>query len=155
IQATIQTVTALAPQLKVLTDPMATSDNVVNTLQHMLPAEHIETLAWAALNDPATQQVIFDDPEVIQAIEQRYFQGRSLDEVQQILADVPGDIDPATANLRREVAAMRAEKDREVSQARDRAIAERTQGLMNRFFEMPAQQVIAGDFKLVAPEGAT
>ena len=155
IQATIQTVQAMAPQLRVLTDPTATEASVVSTLQSMLPAEHMEALTWAALNSPASQAVILNDPEVRRTIEERLFEGRTIEDVQAILADVPGEVDPERDAMRRELAAIRAEKQRETSERNERAIQERTQGLMTRFFEAPAQQVIVDDFKLVAPEGAT
>lgn len=156
IQATISTVQALAPTLKVLTDPNATQADVVNTLTKMLPAEHMEGLAWAALNDPATQAVIFDDPEVLKAISDRLFDGQSIEDVLTKLASVPEtDVDPEQSAWRQEQKQFRDEQARIKSESAQKAALEQSNQLMTRFFETPAQRVIAEDFKLVAPEGAT
>lgn len=156
IQATISTVQALAPTLKVLTDPNATQADVVNTLTKMLPSEHMEGLAWAALNDPATQAVIFDDPEVLKAISDRLFDGQSIEDVLTKLASVPEtEVDPEQSAWRQEQKQFRDEQARIKSESAQKAAQEQSTQLMTRFFETPAQRVIAEDFKLVAPEGAT
>lgn len=156
IQATLQTMQAAAPLLKVVLDPQSSPVQVVAALQQALPAEHMESVAWAALNDPATQSVIFDDPEVLKTIEEKLFNGRTVQEIQSLLAERPEtEVDPEKEAWRREQAQFRSERERETSERNQRATQERTQQLMTRFFEAPAQQVIAEDFKLVAPEGAS
>jgi len=155
IQSTIATVQALAPQLKVLTDPSSPTANVVSTLQSMLPAEHIEGLAWAALNDPGNRSVFLSDPEVLKAISDELLEGRSIEEIQSILANAPEtEIDPEREAWRREQQAFRTERQREISERNQRAANERSAQLANRFFEEPTKRILAEDFKLVAPEGA-
>jgi len=156
IQAAMQTIQALAPSIKVLTDPNAAQADVVSTLQRMLPPEHVEALVWAGLNDPRSHEFIFSDPEVLQTISERLFDGRSIEDVQNVLANATEtDFDPATTELRKELASIRAEKAREISEKQTMASQKASEDLLSRFFEAPAQTVIAEDFKLVAPEGAS
>lgn len=156
VQAALQTMQTLAPSIKVLTDPNATQADVVSTLQQMLPAEHVEALTWAALNDPSTQEIIFDDPEVLKAISERLFQGRSIEDVQALLEKTPETAtDPAQDAWKKERSDFRAEQQRIKTQNENAAADIRRNELMTRFFETPAQRVIAEDFKLVAPEGAS
>ncbi len=154
IKATIQTVQAAAPLLKVITDPQASQNDVVTTLRQMLPAEHLESVAWAALNDPNTQEVIFSDPEVLQAISDKLFQGRSIEDINALLAEAPY-VDPEREAWRQEQSNFKAEQARVRNEATQEAAQKRSTDLLSRFFETPAQRVIADDFKLVAPEGAS
>lgn len=156
VQATIQTVQAAAPLLKVVLDANASSADVVSALQKALPSEHMESVAWAALNDPATQEVIFSDPEVLQTISEKLFDGKTIEEVQAILANAPAtEVDPEKETWRKEQADFKSERQREASEKMQLAAQTRSQELMTRFFEAPAQTVIADDFKLIAPEGAS
>lgn len=156
IQATISTVQALAPSIKVLTDSSASQADVVKTLQKMLPQEHVEAMAWAALNDPATRPVIFDDPEVRQAISDDLFNGKSIEEVQALLANAPEtEVDPEREAWRKEQADFKAERQQEKLQTEQTATQTRLREFADRFYESPAQRVIADDLKLVAPEGAS
>ena len=156
VQATIQTVQALAPSIKVLTDPSASQADVVKTLQTMLPQEHVEAMAWAALNDPQTRPVIFDDPEVRQAISEDLLNGKSIEEVQALLANAPeAEVDPEKEAWRKERADFQAERERDRLQSEQTAARTRMQEFASRFYETTAQRVIADDLKLVAPEGAS
>ena len=156
IQATLETMKAAAPLLKVVLDTQSTPTQVVQALQNALPAEHMESVAWAALNDPATQAVIFDDPEVLKTISDKFFNGRSLEDVQALLESNPEtEVDPEREAWRNEQKLFKQERERETSERNQRATQERTNQLMTRFFETPAQTVIAEDFKLVAPEGSS
>lgn len=156
IAATIQTVQALAPQLKVLTDPSANSADVVSTLQRMLPPEHIEGIAWAALNDPGNRSVFLSDPEVLKAISDELLEGRTIEEIQSILANAPEtEIDPEREAWRREQQQFRTEQSRIKSENAQRMANEKSAQLANRFFEEPTKRILAEDFKLVAPEGAS
>ena len=156
VLAAAKTVETLAPQLKVLTDPAAASTEVLSTLKSMLPQEHMEALTWDALNNPANRQVIFDDPEVQSAIAEQYFNGRSIDEVLALLAQAPEtESDPEREAWRREQNAFKAERQREASEKTQAAASQRSAELADRFFEQPTKRILAEDFKLVAPEGAS
>lgn len=156
VQAAIQTVQALAPAIKTLTSDTSSQADVVAAVQQLLPPEHVEAVAWAALNDPATQEVIFSDPEVLQTISERLFGGKSLEEVQALLANAPEtEVDPEKDAWRKEQSDFKAEQARIKSENMQRIAQEKSTQLLTRFFETPAQTVIADDFKLVAPEGAS
>ncbi len=154
IKATIQTVQAAAPLLKVVLDPQASGNDVVTALRQALPSEHLESVAWAALNDPATQDVIFSDPEVLQTISEKLFDGRSLEDVKALLADAP-TLDPEREAWRKEQSDFKAEQVRARTETAQQVAQKQSTDLLARFFETPAQRVIADDFKLVAPEGAS
>lgn len=156
VQAAIQTVQALAPTIKVITDQNSSQADVVSAIQKLLPAEHVEGLAWAALNDPATQDVIFADPEVLQTIAEKLFDGRGIEEIKALLANAPEtEVDPEKEAWRAEQNTFRSEQARIKSENAARVADEQSNQLMTRFFEGPAQTVIVDDFKLVAPEGAS
>lgn len=156
VQAAIQTVQALAPAIKTLTSDTSSQADVVAAVQQLLPPEHVEAVAWAALNDPATQEVIFSDPEVLQTISERLFGGKSLAEVQALLANAPEtEVDPEKDAWRKEQSDFKAEQARIKAENTQRIAQEKSTQLLTRFFETPAQTVIADDFKLVAPEGAS
>lgn len=156
VQAAIQTVQALAPSIKVLTDPNATQADVVATLNKLLPEEHVEAIAWATLNDPASQDFIFSDPDVLKTISERLFDGKPIEDIQAILASAPApEVDPEREAWRKEQSEFKAEQAKIKSEGAQRVAQEQSQQLLTRFFETPAQTVIADDFKLVAPEGAS
>lgn len=122
----------------------------------MLPQEHVEAMAWAALNDSATQDIIFDDPEVLQTISEKLFDGKSIEEIKALLANAPEvEADPEREAWRKEQADFKAERQREKLQTEQAAAHMRTQEFASRFYESTAQRVIADDLKLVAPEGAS
>lgn len=156
VQAAIQTVQALAPQIKVLTDSNATQADVVSTLQQMLPPENMEALAWHVLNNPANHEAIFTDSEVVKAIEDRFLQGRTFAEIESLLANAPEtEADPEREAWRREQASFQAERQREASERTTREANQRSSELASRFFEEPTKRILAEDFKLAAPEGAS
>jgi hypothetical protein len=64
---------------KVLSDP--SSD-----LAQILPSEQIESLVWSALENPATQAVVLQDPAVLAAISNQLFFGHSIQDIQSLLA---------------------------------------------------------------------
>lgn len=153
VQAAIQTVQALAPQIKVLTDANATQAEVVSTLQSMLPPENMEALAWHVLNNPANQEAIFSDSEVIKAIEDRLFQGRTIAEIESLLANAPEtEADPRMAELMRRDKERTDRDTREASERTTREANQRVAELATRFFEEPAKRVLA---EMVAPEGVS
>lgn len=156
VQAALQTVQTLAPALKVLIDPAAKQADVISTLTSLLPAEHMETLTWAALNDPQNQEFIFSDPEVLKTISDKLFEGRTIEEMQSLLKANPVTAsDPEREAWRKEQSEFKAEQQRVKTQKENETADTRRNELMTRFFETPAQRVIAEDFKLVAPEGAS
>src|ERR1041385_4045874 len=64
----------------------------VETLTNILPHESIESLVWTALDNPQTQAVVLEDPQVREAIAQHLFNGYSIEDVQRAL-DYYGVID--------------------------------------------------------------
>lgn len=64
----------------------------VETLSKILPHESIESLVWTALDNPQTQAVVLEDPQVREAIAQHLFNGYSIEDVQRAL-DYYGVID--------------------------------------------------------------
>ncbi len=55
-------------------------------LTHILPAKAIESVVWAALENPVTQQTVLSDPEVRSAISRELLNGYSIEDIQQLLS---------------------------------------------------------------------
>lgn len=151
-----QVLEALKPIAELMMNEAADQATVVNTLKESLLPQHLEALAWAALDSPATQTVILDDPDVRQVIADKFFDGRSIEEVQASLEGIPADddLDPETARMRQELNTLKnADKQqREQEETRQRQL--RTQELEKRFFVDTAADVVR-QFNLAAPEGAS
>jgi hypothetical protein len=147
---------AIAPLAEIAIDENADPATVVKTFRETFLPQHMEAIAWAALDDPSTQEIILNDPDVLDTISQKLFNGKSISDVQAALefAVEADEIDPEKAQLRKQLAdietSKKAEKEREAAQASDTRINE----FQKRFFVDTADEVV-GQFNLVAPDGAS
>lgn len=151
-----QVLDALKPIAELMTNEAADQATVVTTLKEALLPQHLEALAWAALDSPTTQKVILQDPDVRQVIADTFFDGRSIEEIQATLEGVPADdeLDPETARLRQEVNGFKQQQKQAQEQAEAQLRQQRTQELEKRFFVDTAADVVR-QFSLAAPDGAS
>jgi hypothetical protein len=151
----IEVIEAMKPLLELATNENVEPETVVSTLRSTLLPQHLEAVAWAALDNPETQRVILEDPDVLTAISQKLFNGRSIEDVQNALAlSDDSDIDPELAAVKKQL----AERDARDRQAAESAAAtqanQRVTELQDRFFEKTCDGVL-NQFSLVAPNGAS
>ncbi len=146
---------AIEPLLKLTMDESIGADEAVATLKQSILPQHLESLAWAALDNPDTQRVILQDPDVLQAISQQLFSGKSIEEVQAALANsVDDDVDPELAAVRKQLSERDA-RDKAAQEAQEsQAANQRVEELQNRFFENTCNEVLK-QFNFNAPEGAS
>lgn len=152
----IEVVKALAPLAELIANEDADQAQVIETLKQTLLPQHLEALAWASLDNPETQAVVLEDPEVLQVLSDKFFNGKSISEVQAALqfAVEAEDEDPEKAELRKQLKAVNDEKKSEQDRVTAKASEDRVNDLQKRFFMDTADEVVK-QFNLAAPDGAT
>lgn len=149
----LEVIEAIKPLAELLSEETDAAQ-VVRTLQEFLPPQHLESVVWSALDNAETQQVVLNDPDVRQIICDTFFEGRSIEEIQDLMSLAPDEsLDPETAQLRQELTAIKSTQQKERDQLEAQAAQTRTQDLEKRFFVDTAEDVVK-QFNLVAPEGA-
>ncbi len=152
----IEVLNALKPLADLALNADADAADVVKTLKEVMLPQHMEAVAWSALDNPATQEVIMNDPDVQQAISDRFFSGKSIEEVQSLMETLGAEeeLDPEKAEMKRQIAAINAAKTSEEAQKQQTEATQRTQDLEKRFYVDTAEEVLKR-FNLVAPDGAS
>ena len=146
---------ALKPLTDIFLNEQADPATVVQTLQQTLLPQHLEAVAWAAIDSPETQQVLLADPDIRNVISNTFFAGKSIESVQAFLELMEDEeIDPNTRALQQKVTDF--ERAQQENQTRQQSLEanQRVQDLQKRFFVDTAEEVV-GKFNLNAPEGAT
>lgn len=152
----VEVLRALKPLADLALNADASAADVVRTLKEVMLPQHMEAVAWSALDNPATQEVIMNDPDVQQAISDRFFQGRSLEEVQSMM-EVLGaeeESDPEKAEMKKQLASINESQRTEAARKQQEEANRRTDDLQKRFYVDTAEEVLKR-FNMVAPEGAS
>lgn len=151
----IEVVNALKPLADILLNGASDPSSVVTTLQQTLLPEHFEAVAWAALDNPSTQEIVLEDPDVQKIICEKFFGGRSMEDVKSAL-EFAGDAteDPLVAEARKERDLFRNQIKAAEDQRTQQAADARTNELQKRFFVDTATEVVK-QFNMEAPQGAT
>jgi hypothetical protein len=152
----LDVIKAIAPLAEIAVDENADPATIVKLFRETFLPQHMEAIAWAAMDDPSTQEIILSDPEVLQVISEKLFNGKSISDVQAALefAVEAEEDDPEKAQLKKQLASIeagkKAEEDRVAAQASDTRIND----FQKRFFVDTADEVVK-QFNLVAPVGAS
>lgn len=152
----LDVVKALKPLAELALNENAEASEVVSVLKEFLLPSHMESVAWAALDNPATQEVVLNDPDVQAVISAKYFNGMSIEEVQSML-EVLGaeeEADPRLSEALKKVNSFENAQKQAAAQAEQAAASQRVQDLQKRFYVDTAEQVVK-QFGLTAPEGAS
>lgn len=152
----IEVIDAMKPLLELATNENVEPETVVSTLREALLPQHLEAVAWAALDNPETQKVILEDPDVLKAISEKLFQGRSIEDVQNALALATSEeeTNPELAALKRSLAERDARDKAEAQRVQNSQAQQRVNELEQHFFEKTSDSVL-NQFSLVAPDGAS
>ena len=151
----LEVIKALKPLADMALDESIDPDIVVKTLQETLLPQHLEAVAWAAIDNPESQAALLADPDIRQVISDRLFNGRSIEDVQaalEVLAEE--DVDPETLRLRQELNQFKSQQQQIKEQQEFSASQGRVNELQKRFFMDTADEVVK-QLNMVAPVGAT
>jgi hypothetical protein len=152
----LEVIKALAPLAEIAIDENADPTAVVEAFRSTFLPQHMEAIAWAALDDAATQDIILSDPDVLSTISQKLFNGKTIEEVQAAL-QYAGDVedeDPEKAQLKSQLAKIESDKKTAADQEAARVAGTRVNDFQKRFFVDTADEVVK-QFNLVAPDGAS
>ncbi len=152
----LEVLKALKPLAELALNENADSATVISTLKDVLLPQHLESVAWAALDNAETQEVVLNDPDVQSVIAAKFFGGRSLEEVQSVLEALGTDeeSDPRLAEALKKVNSFESAKKADEARVQQAAADQRVQDLQKRFYVDTAESVVK-QFNLVAPGGAS
>jgi len=137
-------INALEPLAKVILDPDADPDLVVKTMQEAFLPEHVEALAWSALDNPNVQEIILNDPEVRKNISEKLFNGMSIEDVQAAVAfhETESETDPEKLQLKADLKKIQDAQNAATAQETAKASEARVVEFQKRFFEDTAEEVV-------------
>lgn len=152
----IEVVNALKPLAELTLNENADAATVISTLKEVLLPQHLESVAWAAIDNPDTQEVILSDPEVLQVISNKFFGGKSIEEVQSLMESLGADdeTDPRLSEALGKLTAYERAQKEEEARTQQAAAEQRVNDLQKRFYVDTAEAVVK-QFNLTAPEGAS